>query len=402
MQAPIALFFCLVANAAGQSFLLVILPPLGRQLGFSDIQTGLILSVSALLLMASAATWGYLSECMGRRPVLMIALGGAGLALAAFSAVIGARMAGAIAVTTALIFFFAIRCGQVIVSGGLMPVAQAYMADVTAPERRASGMGLLGAAYGLGVVVGAAVAWRIGGDNAVLAFALLAILVGLGFMGVLLFVSEPNRREKQGERQQTSAAIRLPIAEIWPFLAITVGAVSSSSILQQVTALRLQDALHVPPEESIAKAGAALMATALVMIIVQGGALRFLTWTPQRLLRTGTLLAAFAMLFGTFARSYGEIFGALVLFGAALGLMLPGNLASLSLRVGRDAQGKAAGINALGQGLGMAIGPVAGASLHQIAPEAPFAVATTLLALAFCLAVVASRSCGHATTPETA
>ena len=125
--------------------------------------------------------------------------------------------------------------------------------------------------------------------------------------------------------------------------------------------------------------------------------LRFLTWKPQRLLCTGALLAAFAMLLGSFARSYTEIFGALVLFGAALGLMLPGNLASLSLRVGRDAQGKAAGINAIGQGLGMAIGPLAGASLHQVAPEAPFAVATILLVFAFCLAVVASRSRERAT-----
>jgi MFS family permease len=388
MQAQIALFFCLVVNAAGQSFLLVILPPLGRQLGFSDIQTGSILSVSALLLMVSAAAWGYLSERIGRRPVLLIAPTGAALALAAFSAIIDMRMEGNIAAAAALILFFAIRCGQVIVSGGLMPVAQAYMADVTAPDRRASGMGLLGAAYGLGVIVGAAVAWRMGGGHAALAFALMAVLAGLGFLSVLLFVSEPNRRE----RQETSAAVRLPIAEIWPFFAITLVAVLTSSILQQVTALRLQDALHVPWDESIAKAGAALMVTALVMIIVQGGVLRFLTWKPQRLLCTGALLAALAMLLGSFARSYAEIFGALVLFGAALGLMLPGNLASLSLRAGGDAQGKAAGINALGQGLGMAIGPVAGASLHQVAPEIPFAVAAILLAFAFGLAVVASRS----------
>jgi MFS transporter, DHA1 family, tetracycline resistance protein len=388
MQAQIALFLAVAANATGQSFLLVILPPLGRQLGFPDIQTGLVLSISAVLLLVSAPAWGYVSERIGRRPVLLIALTGAVLAPAAFSAVVGAHMEGAVAATMALVLFFAVRCGQVIVSGGLMPVAQAYMADVTTPERRASGMGLLGAAYGLGVIAGAAVAWRLGGGHAVLAFALLAVLAGLGFLSVLLFVSEPSRRE----RQETSAAIHLPIGEIWPFLAITLVAVSTSSILQQVTALRLQDALQVPPDESIAKAGAALMATALVMIAVQGAVVRFLTWRPQRLLCTGALLAAFAMLLGSLARSYAEISGALVLFGAALGLMLPGNLASLSLRAGRDAQGKAAGINALGQGLGMAIGPVAGASLHQIAPEAPFAVATLLLALAFGLAVVASWS----------
>jgi DHA1 family tetracycline resistance protein-like MFS transporter len=398
MRAQIALFFCIVANAAGQSFLFVVLPPLGRQLGFSDIQTGSILSISALLLIVSAPAWGYLSERIGRRPVLLIALAGATLAPAAFSAIIGVRLEGTVAATMALVLFFAVRCGQVTISGGLMPVAQAYMADVTAPEQRASGMGLIGAAYGLGVIVGAAVAWRIGGSNAVLAFALVAVLASLGFASVLLLVSEPSRRE----RQETSAAVRLPIVEIWPFFAITLVAVSTSSILQQVTALRLQDALDMPPAESIAKAGAALMATALMAITVQGGVLRFLTWKPERLLRTGTLLAALAMLLGSFARGYAEIFGALALFGAALGLMLPGNLAALSLRAGRDAQGKAAGVNAMGQGLGMVIGPVAGAGLHQVAPQAPFAVATILLALAFCLAVVASRSRGHATTPEAA
>lgn len=227
----------------------MILPPLGRQLGFSDIQTGSVLSISALLLMVSAVTWGYLSERTGRRPVLLIALAGAGLALAAYSLITAARMEGALAAPAALILFFAIRCGQVIVSGGLMPVAQAYMADVTVPERRASGMGVLGAAYGLGVIAGAALAWRIGGGHAVLAFALLAILVGIGLLGALLFVSEPVRRERQ------ETAVRLPMAQIWPFPAITVIAVSASSILQQVTALRLQDALHVPPEDSTPRPG---------------------------------------------------------------------------------------------------------------------------------------------------
>lgn len=393
MQAQIALLFGLAANATGQSFLFVILPPLGRQLGFSDIQSGLILSVSALLLLVSAPAWGYLSERIGRRPVLLIALTGAAFAPAAFSAIAGARMEGTLAATTALVLFFAVRCGQAIVSGGLMPVAQAYVADVTTPEQCVSGMGLLGAAYGLGVIAGAALAWRMGGGHAALAFALVGVLAGLGFVGVLVFVSEP----RHFERQQTAAPVRLPIAEIWPFLAITLLAVSTSSILQQVTALRLQDALGVPSEESIAKAGAALMATALVMIVVQGVVLRFLTWKPQRLLRAGALLAALAMLLGSFAHGYAEIFGALVLFGAALGLMLPGNLASLSLRAGGDAQGKAAGVNAIGHGLGMAIGHLAGASLHQIAPEAPFVVATVLLVLAFGLAVVASRSREHAT-----
>lgn len=58
-----------MANAAGQSFLFAVLPPLGRRLSFTDIQKGGILSASALLLMIAAPVWGYLTERIGRRPV---------------------------------------------------------------------------------------------------------------------------------------------------------------------------------------------------------------------------------------------------------------------------------------------------------------------------------------------
>lgn len=397
-RAQAGLFFGLVANAAAQSFLFVVLPPLGRRLGFSDIQTGAILSVSALLLIVSAPAWGYLSERIGRRPVLLIALSGAALAPAAYSVVVASRLEGMVGAVTALALLFAARAIQAIISGGLMPAAQAYMADVTVAERRASGMGLLGAAYGLGAIIGAAVAWRIGGANAVLAFALIAVLVGMGFAGVLTLVPEPARRSVT----PAPVAGRLALAEIWPFLAITLIAISVYSILQQVTALRLQDALGHSSDESIAKAGAALMATSLTMIVVQGGLLRVLSWTPERLLLIGSLLAALAMMLGSLARDYLEIFGALVLFGFALGFMLPGNLASLSLRAGADAQGKAAGVNAVGQGLGMALGPLAGASLHQIAPQAPFVAAALLLVVTLGLSVAASRSRERATAPEAA
>ncbi len=397
-KAQIALFLGLMANAAGQSFLLVVLPPLGRRLGFSDIQAGAILSVSALLLMVLAPVWGYLSERIGRRPVLLIALMGAALAPAAFSVIVGRRIDGTMSSVLALCLFFAARSVQTIVSAGLLPAAQAYMADITAPGQRASGMGLLGAAYGLGAIIGAALAWRIGGSNAVLAFLLISALVGVAFASVLLFTQEPRR----SGRPVTSMGDRLPFSRIWPFLAITLVSISAYSIVQQVMALRLQDALGFSSEESIARAGAALLATALAMIAVQGGVLHLFLCKPEQLLGAGAVLAALSMLLCSFARSYVGIVGALILFGFALGLMLPGNLASLSLRTGTGAQGKVAGVNVVGQGLGLAIGPLAGASLHQVSPQAPFLAATFLLVLASGLAILAWRSRGYAAAEEAA
>lgn len=139
--AQVALFLALMANAAGQSFLLVVLPPLGRRLGFTDIQTGAILSVSALLLMIAAPSWGYLTERIGRRPVLMIALAGAMLAPLAFGFIVGRRLDGAMSAALALGLFLAARSAQMLLSAGLLPASQAYVADITAPEARAGGMG---------------------------------------------------------------------------------------------------------------------------------------------------------------------------------------------------------------------------------------------------------------------
>jgi DHA1 family tetracycline resistance protein-like MFS transporter len=387
-RAQIALFLGLAANAAGQSFLLVVLPPLGRRLGFSDLQTGAILGVSALLLIVSAPIWGYVSERIGRKPVLLIALAGATLAPAAFSAIVGRRLDGAMPALSALILFFVTRSLQTMICGGLLPASQAFVADITEPRQRSRGMGLIGAATGLGGVIGAALAWQVGGADAVSAFALVAALVCVAFVSVLLLVEEARR----DDARPTYADIRLPLERIWPFLAITLVAISAYGMLQQVLALRLQDALGFSHEESIAKAGAALMATALAMVVVQGVALRVLVTKPEQLLSTGAAMATLSLVLGSLGRSYLEIFCALILFGVAIGLMFPGNLSSISLRAGSGAQGKAAGVNVIGQGLGLAIGPIAGASLHRLSPQAPFIVSSLLFALAWGLAIFARRS----------
>jgi DHA1 family tetracycline resistance protein-like MFS transporter len=385
----------LAANAAGQSFLLVVLPPLGRRLGFSDMETGAILSVSALLLIVFAPIWGYVSERIGRRKVMLIALSGASLGPAAFSVIVGARISETISAAVALMLLFVSRSVQVVASAGLLPATQAYVADLTAPARRAGGMGLIGAAFGGGVVLGATLAWKFGGKDAIFVFELIAALVAASFAGVFLLVREPVRREAM----VSGGRLHSPLARIWPFLAITLLGVTAYGILQQVTALRLQDALGFSSQDSITRAGAALMATALAMVVVQGIALRVVAWAPERLLNVGAVTAAFAMTVATLAQSYAEIFGALVIFGAAIGLMLPGNLAALSLRVSVDAQGKAAGINVIGQGMGQALGPLLGASLHQLSPLAPFFATTILMIAAVVLTVYVSRGRFAASSP---
>lgn len=381
----------LLANAAGQSLLFVLLPPLGRRLGFSDIQTGALLSLSALLLIVSAPAWGYASERIGRRPVLLLGLAAATGAPLLFAGIASARLDGAIGVVLALAAFGLVRGVQALAGGGLLPVAQAYMADTTPPGERAGGMGLLGAAYGIGAILGAAVAWGLGGTTPALAFGVVAGLGMAGLAAVALATPEPVRGG-DGDATGGAADGAVSLAAVWPFLLVTLLAITAYGLLQQVMALRLQDAWGFSTQEATSAAGGIMMATSFIMILVQGIGLRLLRWAPAQLLRSGALLAMLALALATLARGRWELLAAMGLFGAGIGLMLPGNLASLSLRAGPRAQGRVAGLNAVGQGIGLSLGPILGASLHQMSPTVPFLAALLLLALVSATAIVATAT----------
>ena len=151
----LALFAGLLGNAAGHAFLFVVLPPLGRRMGFADLQTGVLLSLGALALIVAAPAWGVVSEKRGRRPVLLIGFAGVALAFALLGLVVSLRLDGTITIAVAFALLLAVRVVQSLTSGGLLPAAQAYMADTTSADRRAGGMGRMAASFGLGSVVGA-------------------------------------------------------------------------------------------------------------------------------------------------------------------------------------------------------------------------------------------------------
>ena len=340
------------------------------------------------MLILCAPIWGYLSERIGRKPVFLVAIGAAASAWLFYSVVLNWRSEGLIGAGLFLWLFFSVRVLHVILAAGLLPAAQAYMADVTELRGRTGGMGLIAAAYGFGTISGAALTWTIGGERTVLAFVVVTVLLVSALAIVFLFV--PESRPKNAP--QSVEHERLQLKRIWPFLVITLLAFAAYSVVQQVIALRLQDVLGFSSGEAISMAGAALLITALAMTIVQAGVLRYSTGRPELLLGIGTLLAALSMVSCAYARNSSEIFAVFALFGISLGLVLPANLASISLQVGSKAQGKAAGVNIIGQGLGLTAGPLAGAGLHQISPQLPFLVAASLLVLASALALFAWRS----------
>lgn len=373
----------LAANAAAQAFLLVVLPSLGRDLGFNPLETGALLGSAALFLIVFAPVWGRTSERTGRKPVLLIGLAGAALAPALMAVIIALRLDGALDRVPALALLFAVRAGQSLLSAGLLPAAQAWMADRTTPENRAAGMGLLGASYGVGGIVGAGFAFATGGTHPVAALVALAALV---LSGLLLVYAMLTDRPATADQQRGPLA-RLDVVRILPGLAITFIGVAVYAIMQHVTALRLEDSMGLPRPEAISKGGAALMGAAIVMALAQTVGIGRFSRPPPQLILIGAAACTLALAGVTLAPSPGLLLASLFLMGGALGILLPGNLALISIRSGATAQGRAAGVNAVAQGLAMTAGPIAGAALHRLSPLAPGALSllAMLVALILCL-----------------
>ena len=212
----------------------------------------------------------------------------------------------------------------------------------------------------------------------------------LGFASVPLLVSEPSRRE----RQETSAAISLPIVEIWPWRQSR-----SWRSPRQYSATGYGVAIAGCAGHAAGpfycQAGAALGDGARDDRRA-GGVLRFLTWKPERLLRAGALLAALAMLLGSCAAAMRRSWRARAVRcrarpHAARAISRRSACAPVAMRRARPP-----GVNAIGQGLGRhGRSGRSGRAAPPGGAAGPVCLRRVLLALAFCLRrrVTVSRAC---------
>ncbi|HYU13774.1 MAG TPA: MFS transporter, partial [Stellaceae bacterium] len=135
------LFLIVFVDLVGFGLIIPLLPFYGERFAASPQQVTMLLAVYSLMAMIAAPLWGRLSDRIGRRPVLMASM------IAAALAYLWLGLAGS------LWMLFAARALAGACAGNIA-AAQAYVADITPPERRARGMGMIGAAFGLGFIIG--------------------------------------------------------------------------------------------------------------------------------------------------------------------------------------------------------------------------------------------------------
>ena len=139
----VVLFLTVFIDLMGFGIVIPLLPIYAKQMNATPFTAGALIAVYSLMQLVFAPVWGRISDDIGRRPVLLMCLAGSALSYL--------LLAGAWRLE--VLFLARVLAG---VAGASIPVAQAYIADVTGPAERARGMGLIGAAFGLGMVIGPA------------------------------------------------------------------------------------------------------------------------------------------------------------------------------------------------------------------------------------------------------
>lgn len=144
MSPLVILFITVFIDLLGFGIIIPLLPFYAESFGASAFAIGLLGTSFSLMQFLFSPIWGRWSDQIGRKPIILIGLLGSCLSYVTM----------ALAGSLTLLFVARVIGG---IAGANIPTAQAYIADVTTPENRARGMGLMGAAFGLGFIFGPAI-----------------------------------------------------------------------------------------------------------------------------------------------------------------------------------------------------------------------------------------------------
>ncbi len=374
-RGPLATIFAIVfIDLMGFGIVIPLLPLYGERYRPSALAMGMLLSAFSATQFAAAPVLGRLSDRFGRKPVLLFSLAGsvAGYLLFAF------------AHSLAMLFAARIIDG---ISGGNISTAQAYVADVTTPETRARGMGMIGAAFGLGFIFGPAIAgvtvrwgsWAPG--------VAAAAMSALAFAATAIFLREPEKsRGSAVERGFSALGRALADRSIAVLLAVFFLLTFAFSNFEATFAQFLHDTLAASPS----RVAFVFVYVGVLISLVQGGLIGPLTraFGERRLVIAGGFAVAVALALLPFSLAIPLVMAALVPLTLGIGATNP----SLSSLVSKEARAEDRGtvlgayqsVSALGRILGPIWGEIAYFRLGRFGPHwtgAAIAAAAAALSL---------------------
>jgi MFS transporter, DHA1 family, tetracycline resistance protein len=386
-KSPLATILLVVfVDLIGFGMIIPILPLYAKSFRAAEWQIGLLLGVYSFMQFLASPVLGYLSDRIGRKPVLLISLIG--------SAIGYTVMANAQSLT--MLFIARIIAG---ICGASVGTAAAYIADITPPENRSRRMGLIGAAFGVGFVLGPAIGGILSHFWIAGPFWFGAGVALLNAIAVLLFLPEP---EKHVKRSEMAAPVNSNVVERTGGIAILVAtyfvAIAGFAIVTMIYPLVLDRRFSLTPTQI----SLVFVFLGLVGAFIQGGAIGRLAkrFGDYKLTGAGLALMAISMLVMPLAHNMGLFL--LFTFGLAAGnsLAQPTLTAIASRLTGASAQGRVIGTVQSAGSLGRVVGPAVGSYMlgldHSGSIPAygntPFLIGGVVMGIAFLLSLTLRRS----------
>ena len=350
-KSPLAILFVTVfLDLLGFGMVLPLLPYYAVYYGADALAVGALLAVYSLAQLFFSPVWGGLSDRIGRRPILIASLFASAVSQLAFG------LAGSLAA----LFAARLLAG---VSSATIGVAQAYIADSTTPENRAKGMGIIGAAFGLGFVFGPA----LGGLLAPIGYGVpafvaagVALVNGLLALALLPESLPPERRGEQVVRGFSPARLvrAAAIAGMPALMAIYFLTIFAFATMEATFPLLTLDMFKFTEAQN----GWMFAYIGVLIVIMQGGLVGRLAkrFGEKRLVIAGALCLAVGLAGLPFATSVPVMMLVLIPLAAGNGLANPSLTSLISLTAARDAQGQTLGVAQSLASLGRVLGPLWG------------------------------------------
>jgi MFS family permease len=404
------LFLVMLITGAGNTALQSILPAIGRSLKVPDSLIATIFSVSALIWVFAAPFWARRSDRQGRRKMVLVGSAGFTVSITLVGCVLYAGLHDWIGPVETMLLLITARLIYGTFGAAAPPAAQALVALRTAKADRVKALTLLGSAFGLGTIIGPALAPYMvlpGFGLAGPAF-IFALLGAVTWFAVARFLGDEVSPLHQGdgarganmsypslggapagasvtaatsEQFEETLAMRDP--RIWPWMKAGLIMGHAQAMTGAAMGFLVIDRLHLKVTELASQQaiGLVLMSGAAAALLVQWGVIPNLKFKPRTMILIGLSIASIGLTGTASASSLYTIATSYALSSIGFGFTRPAFTAGSSLAVGRRLQGLVAGRVTSINGASFVLGPTFGVGMYQLWPPMPYLASAVLLAL---------------------
>ena len=380
-QAKLIVFLIVFLDLVGFGIFITLSPFLARHFQASEFEIGLLMASYSLMQFIFAPLWGKMSDRYGRRPILLLSLVGGSLSYLGIS----------FADNLLMMFLCRSLAGAFAAN---ISTAHAAMADLTDKKNRTSAMGMIGAAFGLGFIVGPSLGSLFGylgqriGDQAPFGifFPALMAFVVTSLNLVWAYFALPETKGMMNDEDDTTEEISLRPAKTSPMVIYLIGVFFLANLAMPLMEVMLFPFVTDRFGWGFVQSGLGFAVVGLVMAFTQGFLVRRMMprWGERKMLVWGMLLmgASFYMIAGSHTVEFLAL--AMLVLAIGNGFVRPSLLGVVSVLSKENQQGKIMGFSQSAASMGRILGPIVGGWLytHQ-GMTSPFVAAGVVTTVGF-------------------